>query len=109
VENVVQPDISVFCDRSKIDERGAKGAPNLIVEILSPSTMKIDFGIKLLLYQQYGVKEYWIADPDAKTVNVYKLDLIGKYFLDKIYQAADTLKVGIFPDLEISLTEIFEE
>src|SRR6185295_13771701 len=60
VFNVVQPDISIFCDEKKIDEKGAKGAPDFVVEILSPSTSKKDLSRKLLLYQKFKVKEYWI-------------------------------------------------
>jgi Uma2 family endonuclease len=108
VENILQPDISVICNPMILDERGAKGAPDLVIEILSESTIKKDFGIKLLLYQKYGVKEYWIVDPIADTVNVYFLNENGLFDLIKIYEANEILKPCIFSELEINLTEIFE-
>jgi Uma2 family endonuclease len=109
IENVVQPDISVFCDLTKLETRGAKGAPDLVVEILSPSSVKMDYGIKILLYQKFGIKEYWIIDPEMKTIEVYLLDLTGKYMPGQKYEVNERVRVSIFPDLEISLSEIFEE
>lgn len=109
IENVVQPDISIFCDPSKLDDRGAKGAPDLVVEVLSESTALKDLHEKLLLYQRFGVKEYWITDPDKKQLNVYKLDKQGRYFLERIYLQNDIVTVGIFPDLTIDLKDVFEE
>ena len=109
ITNVVQPDISVICDPNKLDERGAKGAPDWIIEITSPSTIKHDFGTKLLLYQKFGVKEYWIVDPASKTVHVYRRDLVGLYFEERTVANQDKIISGIFPDLEIILKEIFQE
>ena len=65
IENVVQPDLSVFCNDDRLDDKGAVGAPDLAVEILSPSTSTKDLKTKLLLYQKFGVREYWIVDPEA--------------------------------------------
>lgn len=65
VDTVVQPDLSVFCDRTKITERGARGAPDLVMEILSPSTSKKDLNDKFRLYEKHGVREYWVIDPAA--------------------------------------------
>lgn len=109
VENVVQPDISVICNPMRLDEKGANGAPDLILEILSPSTSKKDMGIKSFLYQRFGVKEYWIVDPDSETVLVYVLDSTGKYDLLNEYKSTDFVKVSIFPDLEINLSEVFQK
>ncbi|MBI5218691.1 MAG: Uma2 family endonuclease [Bacteroidia bacterium] len=109
IENVVQPDISIFCDTSKLNERGAKGSPDLIVEILSENTCKKDLGTKLILYQKFGVKEYWIIDPETDTLTVYKLDTIGRYQIEKDYSKEDKVTVGIFPDLTIEMAEVFEE
>lgn len=109
IENVVQPDISIFCDNSKLNDKGAKGSPDLIVEILSESTYKKDLGVKLLLYQKYGVKEYWIIDPATDSLTVYKLDTSGRYQIDKEYTKDEKIIVGIFPELEIKINEIFEE
>lgn len=72
-ETVVQPDLLVVCDTSKLDEKGCKGAPDLVIEITSPSTGSKDLTIKFDLYQRHGVKEYWIVHPDEQTVMVFKL------------------------------------
>ncbi len=108
VENVVQPDISVICNPVRLDEKGANGAPDLIVEILSPSTSKKDMGIKSFLYQRFGVREYWIVDPASDSVLVYLLDDTGKFDTFE-YISTDIVRVSIFPDLEINLSEVFEK
>ncbi len=108
VENVVQPDISVICNPMKLDEKGAIGAPDLVVEILSPSTSKKDMGIKSFLYQKFGVREYWIVDPVSESVIVYLPDETGKFDTNE-YKSTDFVKVSIFPDLEISLAEVFKQ
>jgi len=79
VDTVVQPDLSVFCDKAKITERGARGAPDLAVEILSPSTAKKDLNEKFRLYERHGVREYWVADPSAWSVAVYRLEAGGSF------------------------------
>ena len=79
VATIVQPDISVFCDKSRITERGARGAPDLVVEILSPSTSKRDQNEKFALYERSAVREYWIVDSAAWSVWIYRLALSGRY------------------------------
>jgi len=79
VDTVVQPDIVVFCDKSKLTERGARGAPDLAIEILSPSTSKKDMNDKFLLYEKRGVREYWIVDPSALSIWVYRLVSQGHF------------------------------
>ena len=74
ISTVVQPDISVICDKKKLDDKGCLGAPDLIIEIISPSTASRDFKEKLDLYDKHGVKEYWIVDPATKIVMVFKQD-----------------------------------
>jgi Uma2 family endonuclease len=112
---VVQPDICVICDPSKIDRRGCLGAPDMIVEILSPSTAKKDYSIKFYLYEKAGVREYWIADPLGKFVNVFFLQENGKYDNGKIYEEKDSpdeinlIPVGILSGLEIDYNEIFKQ
>ena len=81
IYTVVQPDISVICDQNKLDDRGCIGAPDLIIEILSPSTAKKDMNDKFDLYQESGVKEYWIVNPNDENINVFFLDKNGKYQL----------------------------
>lgn len=79
VETVVQPDISVFCDKSRLTEAGARGAPDLIMELLSPSTSKKDLNEKFNLYEKHGVREYWAIDPSAWSILVYRLGAKGVY------------------------------
>jgi Uma2 family endonuclease len=105
--NVVQPDILIICDPSKIDERGIKGAPDWIIEITSPSTIKNDFGTKLLLYQEFGVREYWIIDPSTKKINVYRLNNFGKYTSGLFFQDDESIDVTIFPEFKITPLDIF--
>ena len=111
VNTVVQPDICIICDKSKLDRRGCLGAPDLIVEILSASTSKKDYHEKYNLYQENGVKEYWIVSPSEESVEVFLLK-DGKYYSEEIYTQIDgfeKVQVGIFPDLKLKLCEIFEE
>jgi len=108
IETVIQPDICVICDREKLDDRGCIGAPDLIVEILSPSTKNKDIKDKFELYEQNEVREYWIVDPNNKTVIKYTLEK-GKYIGDKIRGEEEILNSSIFPELSINLSEVFEE
>jgi len=109
VDTVVQPDIVVVCDPSKLDRRGCVGAPDLIIEILSPSTAAKDVKDKFHLYEEAGVREYWIVIPGEALLEVFILDKQGKYQLGSIYSRDDTVNVGIFDDFSIDLREIFEE
>ena len=109
IYTVVQPDIVVVCDRSKLDRRGCLGAPDLIIEILSPVTAAKDVKDKFALYEESCVKEYWIVHPEEAILEVFRLDEGGKYQLAKIYTREDTVTVGIFDDLTIALRDIFEE
>jgi Uma2 family endonuclease len=79
VSTVVQPDIAVFCDKAKLTERGARGAPDLVVEVLSPSTSKKDLNEKFNLYERHGIREYWAVDPAAWSVWVFRLAPGGRY------------------------------
>ena len=72
--NYVEPDISVICDREKLDEKGCHGAPDWVIEILSPSSIKMDCERKVRLYRETGVREYWIVDPEKGTVSVYDFE-----------------------------------
>jgi len=108
IYNVVQPDICVVCDLSKLDDRGCIGAPDLIVEVLSPSTFKKDWCSKFNLYETCGVREYWLVDPKEKTVNVFLLQPEGKYDSGTMYKCNQKAPVRIFEGLEIDLNELFE-
>ncbi|MCP4138243.1 MAG: Uma2 family endonuclease [bacterium] len=106
VLTVVQPDISVICDKKKLDDKGCRGAPDLVIEILSPSTASKDVKEKFFLYQKHGVKEYWIIHPDEKIIEVFKSDKKGKYGAPEMYSFDDEIKVGIFKELVIDLKDI---
>ena len=108
VENVVQPDICVVCDPSKLDERGCIGAPDLMVEVLSPSTAKLDWEKKFDLYEASGVREYWIVDPKEKAIHIFLLQPDGKYNSGTVYHGAQKAPVHIFEGLEIDLGELFD-
>jgi len=108
IYNVVQPDICIICDLSKLDDKGCIGAPDLIVEVLSPSTLKYDWNYKFNLYEAAGVREYWIVDPKGKVVNVFLLQPDGKYDLGTVYECNQKAPVHIFEGLEIDLNELFE-
>ncbi len=109
VTTVVQPDISVICDQKKLDERGCVGAPDLVVEILSPSTAAKDLKVKRALYEEHGVREYWLFHPVDRTVMVYRPEKDGQYGRDEIFDRDDLLGSSLFDGLEIRLTEIFPE
>lgn len=104
---VLQPDISIICDHSKIDEKGCLGAPDFIAEITSPASLKRDIEEKFRIYEKHGVREYWIIFPETKSVNVFVLDKNGKYQLEGMYASDSKVKVNIFDDLEIDLKELF--
>lgn len=108
VDTMVEPDISIICDQSKIDKRGCKGAPDMVVEILSPSTQRHDRFTKFSLYQRAGVREYWIVDPDSKTVQSFILE-DGHYSVKEFGTAGDKMKVYVLEDCVIDLPEVFPE
>lgn len=109
VDTMVEPDISVVCDRNKIDKHGCKGAPDLIIEVLSPSTRRHDRLVKLNLYQQAAVREYWIADPDTQSVQVFLWDSTGSLRLHEDYGAEDIAKVHTLEGCFIELSKVFSE
>lgn len=108
VDTVVEPDITIVCDPSKLDERGCKGAPDMVVEILSPATQRHDRFTKFSLYQRAGVREYWIVDPDSKTVQSFILE-DGRFSVKEFGTAGDKMKVNVLEDCVIDLSEIFSE
>ena len=109
IYDVVQPDICVICDLSKLDDKGCVGAPDLIVEVLSPSTLKYDWNYKFNLYEAAGVREYWIVNPKTKEATVFLLQPDGQYDLGTVYDYNQKAPVSILKGLEIDLNEIFEE
>lgn len=108
IYSVVQPDLLVVCDRSKIDTKGCKGAPDLIIEILSKSNQQTDLKDKFLLYQENGVPEYWIVYPNDQIVHQFVLEN-ETYRLKSVYTSEQKAVPMLFPDLEIDLSVVFEE
>ena len=104
---VVQPDIVVVCDASKLDERGCMGAPDLVIEILSPYTAAKDMKIKRDLYEQHGVREYWLVHPTDKTLMVYCLRQDKQYAKAEIYASQDIVESTVIEGLKIELTDLF--
>ena len=93
----LEPDITVVCDRDKLDDKGCHGAPDFVAEILSPSSRSRDCLLKLIRYREAGVREYWIVDPERETVTVYDFaeNKVGSYTF------GDKVRVNLFPGLEI--------
>ena len=109
VDTVVEPDIVVVCDQNKLDKYGCKGAPDLIIEILSPSTARRDRFVKLNLYNSAKVREYWIVDPFNYTVEVLLPDENGRLMVSAVYTREDTAPVTVLPGCMIDLTSVFPE
>ena len=108
VDTMVEPDISVVCDKNKLDKNGCKGAPDLVIEILSPSTVRHDRFVKLGLYQRAGVREYWIVEPETQTVQVYTLEN-GILQPRAFYGAGDVAKVNVLNGCFVELGKVFTE
>lgn len=109
IVTVVQPDICVICDPSKIDARGCLGPPDWIIEILSKYTSSKDINLKFDVYESSGVKEYWVVHPEEQTVLVYALDN-GKYKGRlKPYVVPNQISPVNFPGLVINLEQVFSE
>lgn len=108
VDTVVVPDITVVCDPDKLDKRGCKGAPDMVVEILSPSTQRHDRLTKFNLYQRAGVREYWIVDPANRAVQSFVLE-DGRYSVKEFGAVGDKMRVNILEDCVIDLSGIFPE
>lgn len=108
VNFVVQPDLMVVCDPHKVDRRGVHGAPELVIEILSDTTRRVDRLTKFTLYQQAGVQEYWIVDPAARVVLVHTLEE-GSYHSPAAYNSTASIPVGILEDCSIDLSTVFPE
>lgn len=103
IDTVVQPDLSVVCDRDKLDARGCRGAPDWIVEVLSPATAGHDMIVKRRLYERAGVSEYWLVHPTDRVVTVYTLN--GRaYGAPAIHELKERLAVTVLPEIEIDWT-----
>lgn len=99
----VEPDVSVICDPSKLSDRGCEGAPDLIIEVASPTSRRMDYIVKMARYQEAGVREYWIVDPEAGHTMVYRYqtaDAPATYMLD------EAVPVELFPGLLITVADL---
>ena len=103
--NYVEPDISVICDKSKISNRGCEGAPDFVIEIVSPSSRKMDYSLKNTLYPDANVREYWIVNPMKQTVQTY---FFGDVEDSNQYSFDDEISVGIYDDLKICIADLLK-
>lgn len=107
-DTVVQPDIVVVCDESKLDEQGCNGAPDLVVEILSPGNTKKELKYKMEIYQSAGIPEYWVVDPDHEFVIIYHLDENGKYTSGAPFTEEDSIQSKVLQGLHLPVAELFK-
>lgn len=98
----LEPDISVICDKNKLTEEGCKGAPDWIIEVVSPSSRQMDYNKKLFKYRAAGVREYWIVDPMKQQITVYNFE----HDTFEEFSFSDKVKAGIYDDFEIDFSEI---
>jgi len=101
IETTVEPDLSIICDSDKLDDKGCRGAPDWIIEVLSPSTTLRDMNTKRELYQKHGVKEYWIVHPLERWVMIYTLDDVGNYAKPTVVGMDEATPVNLFTDLVV--------
>ena len=106
-KNVFQPDLLVVCDSSKLMGTGDTGIPDLIIEIVSPSTARSDKFYKFNMYEKFGIKEYWIIEPDIKLLSVFTLNKDDRYGRPELYSEVDKVKVQVLKNLEINLSDVF--
>lgn len=109
--NYVEPDISVVCDKDKLDEKGCQGAPDWLIEIVSPSSKSMDYERKVKLYREAGAREYWIVDSETETVTMYDFERSalcssGDEPEPVRYSFTERIKVGIFEDLWLNLSKM---
>jgi Uma2 family endonuclease len=107
VITVVQPDICVICDESKLDDKGCIGAPDLVVEILSPGNSKREMREKFEVYEEAGVREYWIVNVLDKNVLIFTLNEAGKFIGQRPYVEDEIMHAYIFPELTVDLNQVF--
>ena len=107
ITTVVQPDICVICDENKLDENGCCGAPDLVIEILSPGHTQKEIRIKHSLYEEAGVKEYWVVYPVEESMAVFHLDENGRYGGARLYAYGDTIKSVAVTGLTVSVNDVF--
>ena len=104
-ETYVEPDLSVICDKNKLNDKGCNGAPDLVIEVVSPSSRKMDYSRKNTLYSDCGVREYWIVDPEKERTTVYRYE---EDAAPVIFSFQQDITVGIYGDLNINISELLE-
>lgn len=109
IYTVLQPDICVICDPEKIDVRGCLGAPDIAIEILSPGNNKTELLNKYSIYEEFGVKEYWVVSPEEKTLLKYTLNREGKYQPSKLFTLSEKVYSDVLPGFELDLDAVFED
>ena len=107
--NILQPDITVVCDIRKLKPRGCFGAPDLVVEIISPSTVKRDLHEKMKLYEEFGVREYWVVHPRDRTLVIHSPGPDGRYVPSMLMTSGDLIQSRIFPTLTFDIDSIFTD
>ncbi|MCP4153052.1 MAG: Uma2 family endonuclease [bacterium] len=108
IGNVVQPDLSVICDPKKLDENGCIGAPDFVIEIVSPGSQRRDKLEKYNLYEMAGVKEYWLVWPEGQMVDVFLMEPEGTFGRSKTYTEKNTIKINVLKNMSIDLSKVFE-
>ena len=108
VDTLLEPDLTVVCDPGKLDDIGCKGAPDMVIEILSPSTARHDRVVKYRLYERAGVREYWIVDPEMKIVNVHLLEN-GQYHSPIANTGKAFVPVSLWENFSVDLSTVFPE
>ena len=104
--NYLEPDVVVVCDEDKLSDRGCEGAPDLVVEVVSPSTKRRDYGLKLFKYRMAGVKEYWVINPETRIINSYVFDVDEEKGWGDQISFDEELVSELFPDLSMRLAEV---
>lgn len=109
IYTVVQPDLCVICDETKLDEKGCLGAPDLIVEILSPQSAAKDLKDKFHLYEESGVKEYWVVYPEEEVLELFRLNANGLYERISAFTSDDIIDSAVLPGIKLAVKDIFQD
>ncbi len=109
IYTILQPDFCVICDEAKLDDKGCIGAPDIVIEILSPGNNKIELLHKYSIYEEFGVKEYWVASPGEMTLLKYNINEEGKYLPSKLFTLSEKMYSEVLPGFELDLNAVFED
>lgn len=109
VFTVLQPDICVICDKTKLDDRGCIGAPDIVVEILSPGNTKKELLYKYEVYEEFGVKEYWVVSASDQNILIYTLDNNGKFQPSKLFTHSEEITSSVLLGFVLKIDDVFED